>query len=64
MTPFMIGIALGILAWLILLRPVILWYFKISRAVKALESIAESLEQLPAAKEHRDRLNQPRKRVA
>jgi len=64
MTPFMIGIALGILAWLILLRSVILWYFKISRAVKALESIAESLEQLPAAKEHRDRLNQPRKRVA
>ena len=64
MTPFMIGIALGMLAWLILLRPLVLWYFKISRAVKALESIAESLEQLPAAKEHRNRLNQPRRRVA
>jgi hypothetical protein len=33
---------------LLLLRPLILWYFKINRAVKALESIDQSLQYLPA----------------
>jgi len=48
---------------LLALRPLILWYFKISPAVRALESIAESLEQMPAAREHRARMNQSVRRV-
>jgi len=49
---------------LLLLRPAILWYLKISRAINALESIAESLEQLPAAREYRNRTNPNPRRVA
>ena len=40
---------------LLALRPVILWYLGINRALKALESIAQSLGQMPAAKEARQR---------
>jgi hypothetical protein len=49
---------------LLLLRPILLWYLRIGRAVEALESIAESLEQMPAAKEYRTRLRQGGRRVA
>jgi hypothetical protein len=48
----MLQLALSLLAaqaiLLLLLRPLILWYFKINRAVKALESIDQSLKYLPA----------------
>jgi len=49
---------------LLALRPLLLWYLKIGRAVTALELIAESLEQMPAAKEYRARNNQRGRRVA
>lgn len=49
---------------LLVLRPLVLWYWKVNRAIAALESIALSLEQMPAAKEYRSRQNAPRRRVA
>lgn len=39
-------------------------FLKISRGVKSLESIAESLEQMPAAKEYRSRIRQAGRKVA
>lgn len=51
-------IALQILV-LLLLRPLVLWYLGISRAVKALESIDESLSYLPAVHQTRIRKNRP-----
>ena len=57
--------ALGLaILFLVGMRELLWWWFGIRRAIEALESIAESLEQLPAAREHRDRLNQPRRRSA
>lgn len=38
---------------MLLLRPAILWYWQINRAVKALERIANSLELMPAVQEYR-----------
>jgi hypothetical protein len=49
---------------LLLLRPLLLWYLRIGHAVDALESIAESLEQMPAAKEYRTRVRQAGRKVA
>lgn len=43
----LIGTQLVLLA---ILRPVILWYFQLSRRTRALESIDQSLKQLPAVK--------------
>jgi len=40
-------------AILLLLRPVILWYLRFNRMVKALESIDQSLKCLPAVKHER-----------
>lgn len=40
-------------AILLLLRPLILWYLRIGRMVKALESIDQSLKCLPAVKADR-----------
>ena len=61
---FWIGYLMGIAVLIFLVREVMWRWFGIRRAIRALESIAESLEQLPAAREHRDRLNQPRRRSA
>lgn len=59
----MLTLALEILAiqllLLLLLRPLLLWYLKVSRIVKALESIDESLSYLPAVHETRVRKNRP-----
>lgn len=49
---------------LLLLRPLILWYFKINRAVEALESIDESLCYLPAVRQGRLAKQNLQKRVA
>jgi hypothetical protein len=61
--PFLV-FAVMLLALMLLLRPFVIWYFKIGRAVEALESIAESLEQMPAAKEYRTRVRQAGRKVA
>lgn len=49
---------------LLLLRPLVLWYLGISRAVKALESIDESLSYLPAVRVERTRRNRIPRRAA
>ena len=59
----LVSLLVGALLMLIL-RPLVLWYWKISRAVEALESIALSLEQMPVAKEYRARVKQAARRVA
>jgi hypothetical protein len=67
MDPTLQLFAMIVAIWLglfLLLRPIVIWYFKIGRAVEALESIAESLEQMPAAKEYRTRLRQAGRKVA
>lgn len=50
----MLNLAIGILAGqitlLLVMRPILLWYLKINRAVKALESIDQSLKCLPAVR--------------
>jgi len=61
---FWIGRLLALAVLIFLVRELMWRWFGIRRAIRALESIAESLEQLPAAREHRDRLNQPRRRSA
>jgi hypothetical protein len=38
---------------LLLIRPLILWYFRVNRMVRALESIDASLKCLPAVKNDR-----------
>jgi hypothetical protein len=38
---------------LVLIRPLVLWYFKINRIAKSLESIDASLKCLPAVKNDR-----------
>jgi hypothetical protein len=62
-TPILLGFLLLEIVLLLVLRPFLLWYLKVNRAVEALESIAESLEQMPAAKQYRSSLNQPRRKV-
>lgn len=59
-----LGILAGQIVLLLVLRPMILWYFKFSRMTKALESIDESLKQLPAVQAYRAKMSQPRRRVA
>jgi len=44
---------------LLALRPLVLWYFQLSRRTKALESIDESLSYLPAVHETRVKKNRP-----
>lgn len=59
----MLTLALEIIAiqvgLLLVLRPLVLWYFQISRRTKALESIDESLSYLPAVQQTRVRKNRP-----
>lgn len=43
-------------AILVVLRPLVWWYFGISRAVRALESIDASLRCLPAVRDRNSRL--------
>ena len=63
----MVELALVVLAGqivlLLLLRPLVLWYFKLSRIAKTLDSIDLSLSLLPAVREHRTRMNHPIRRV-
>ena len=58
-----VEIVTGVFLFLFLMRELLWWWFGIRRAIEALESIAESLEQMPAAKEHRARMNQSIRRV-
>lgn len=64
----MLTLALEILALqilvLLVLRPLVLWYLGISRAVKALESIDESLSYLPGVRAERLRRNRIPRRAA
>ena len=64
----MLTLALEILAiqllLLLLLRPLLLWYLKVSRIVKALESIDESLSYLPIVRQERVRRNRIPRRAA
>ena len=59
----MLTLALEILAlqilFLLLLRPLLLWYLGLSRIAKALESIDESLSYLPEVHATRVRKNRP-----
>ena len=59
----MLTLALQILAvqilLLLLLRPLVLWYLGIRRAIKALENIDESLSYLPIVRAERVRKNRP-----
>jgi len=61
------GIAIGaaaVVGLLLALRGVIWWYWGISRAVRALESIDASLRALPAVQAYRARLARERGRRA
>ena len=49
---------------LVALRPLILWYFKLNRISKTLESIDESLKQLPVVQAYNTRISQAGRRVA
>jgi hypothetical protein len=49
---------------LLLLRPLILWYFRIPRMLRALESIDASLKCLPAVKNQRQMNQSQQRRVA
>jgi hypothetical protein len=44
------------LVLLLILRPVLWWYFGISRAIRALESIDSSLKCLPAVRVRDERI--------
>ena len=44
------------LVLLLILRPVIWWYFGLSRAIRALESIDSSLKCLPAVRVRDERI--------
>lgn len=50
MTQLVIYLLAGEIVILLLLRPVILWYFRVSQAVKLLQSIDRSLKLLPAVR--------------
>jgi hypothetical protein len=41
---------------LLLIRPILLWYFKVNQALRILRSIDASLKCLPAVKERNQRL--------
>jgi len=47
--PVIVSVALALLV-----RPLWLWYFQIDRAIALLESIDESLKQLPAVRQYDD----------
>ena len=48
-------LALEVLS-LLLLRPLLMWYLKINRALRLLQSIDQSLKVLPAVREYHARL--------
>lgn len=52
------------LLFLILIRPLVLWYFKINRVTKLLASIDLSLQQLPVVKASQQRSAISRRSVA
>ena len=64
MNPLLLGILVGQIAILLVLRPVVLWYFKLNQITKTLESIDLSLKQLPAVQAYRGTISQPGKKVA
>jgi len=50
---------------LLLLRPILLWYFKVNQAMKLLASIDQSMKCLPAVRQLRSNLsNLPRYKSA
>ena len=59
MHQFVLELFLAQLVVLLLLRPLILWYFKLSRITKTLDSIDLSLSLLPAVREYRARILVP-----
>ena len=54
-----LGILVGQIVLLLLLRPLVLWYFKLNRITKTLDSIDLSLSLLPAVREYRARILVP-----
>lgn len=64
MNQLLLGIILGQIAILLVLRPLVLWYFKLNRIATTLESIDLSLKQLPAVQAYRGMISQPGKKVA
>jgi hypothetical protein len=59
-----LGMLLAQAVILLLIRPLILWYFKINRMVEAMESIDESLCYLPAVRQGRIAKRVQQKRVS
>jgi len=49
---------------LLALRPLILWYFRLSRITKTLESIDLCLKQLPAVQAYHTKISSAGRRVA
>jgi hypothetical protein len=49
---------------LLIFRPLILWYFRLNRITKTLESIDLSLKQLPAVQAYQAKISQAGRRVA
>jgi len=64
MSPLIPELFLAQLVVLLLLRPVVLWYFRLNRIAKTLESIDESLKQLPAVQAYRTKISSAGRRVA
>jgi len=64
MNPLVWEIVLAQIVILLALRPVILWYCKLNRIAKTLESIDLSLKQLPAVQAYRGTISQQGKKVA
>ena len=64
MKPFVLELFLAQLVVLLLLRPLILWYCKLNRISKTLESIDLSLKQLPAVQAYHTKISQAGRRVA
>lgn len=54
----------GLVVILLLLRPLVLWYFKINRRTKALESIDQSLKCLPAVQNSQASKTSPKRSAA
>lgn len=54
-TPELVLVGIGVLLFFAG-REIALWYFRLNDIVKHLKSIDESLQQMPAVREHRRRL--------
>jgi len=56
MTQLVIYLIAGEILLLLLLRPVILWYFRVTQAIRLLQSIDKSLKCLPAVRTDAQRI--------